>query len=78
VVGVPDTMMGEKVGAVVVPVPGRTIDPAQLVAFAREHLADFKVPEYVAVRSEPLPRNPGGKILKQSLRTATEWGPRVR
>ena len=78
VVGVPDSMMGEKVGAVVVPVPGRTVDPAQLVAFARDHLADFKVPEYVAVRGEPLPRNPGGKILKQSLRSTTEWGPRLR
>jgi acyl-CoA synthetase (AMP-forming)/AMP-acid ligase II len=73
VVGVPDSMMGEKVGAVVVPLPGRELDPQELIAFAKEHLADFKVPQYVVVRNEPLPRNPGGKVLKPPLRTGTEW-----
>ncbi len=75
VIGVADSMMGEKVGAVVVPLPGRTLDAAGLVSFAREHLADFKVPQYVVVRSEPLPRNPGGKVLKPSLREGTDWQP---
>ena len=75
VIGVADPMMGEKVGAVVVPLPGRTLDAADLVSFAREHLADFKVPQYVVVRSEPLPRNPGGKVLKPSLREGTDWQP---
>ena len=37
-------------------------------AFCREHLADFKVPEYVEIRDEPLPRNPAGKVLKNVLR----------
>jgi acyl-CoA synthetase (AMP-forming)/AMP-acid ligase II len=78
VVGVPDSMMGEKVGAVVVPLPGATISPADVVAFAREQLADFKVPQYVAMRGEPLPRNPGGKVLKPVLRTETEWGAALR
>jgi len=78
VVGVPDTMMGEKVGAIVVPVPGTTFDPNAFLAHAREHLADFKVPQYVAVRGEVLPRNPGGKVLKPVLRTQTEWGAPVR
>jgi long-chain acyl-CoA synthetase len=78
VVGVPDSMMGEKVGAVVVPLPGREIDPQELIAFGKEHLADFKVPQYVAIRSEPLPRNPGGKVLKPPLRTETEWPPPLR
>jgi long-chain acyl-CoA synthetase len=78
VVGVPDEMMGEKVGAVVVPMPGMSIDPQQLRAFAREHLADFKVPQYVAVRSEPLPRNPGGKVLKPRVREETQWGAPLR
>ena len=72
-VGVPDSMMGEKVGAVVVPRPGTELDPADLVAFARERLADFKVPQYLSVRSEPLPRNPGGKVLKAPLRATEEW-----
>jgi len=78
VVGVPDTMMGEKVGAIVVPVPGTTFDANAFLAHAREHLADFKVPQYVAVRGEVLPRNPGGKVLKPVLRTQTEWGAPVR
>jgi acyl-CoA synthetase (AMP-forming)/AMP-acid ligase II len=73
VVGVADSMMGEKVGAVVVPRPGATVDAADLIAFARVRLADFKVPQYVAVRTEPLPRNPGGKVLKPPLRSETEW-----
>jgi acyl-CoA synthetase (AMP-forming)/AMP-acid ligase II len=78
VLGVPDPMMGEKVGAVVVPRPGTTVDPADLTAFARQNLADFKVPQYVAVRQEPLPRNPGGKVLKSPLRKETDWGKPLR
>jgi long-chain acyl-CoA synthetase len=73
VVGVADQMMGEKVGAVLVPRPGTELDTADVLAFAREQLADFKVPQYVAVRGEPLPRNPGGKILKPTLREETDW-----
>ncbi len=68
VVGVPDSMMGEKVGAVIVPLPGASVDPRAVVAYAREQLADFKVPQFIAVRDEPLPRNPSGKILKSRLR----------
>ena len=78
VMGVPDTMMGEKVGAVIVPKPGQTIVPAELLAFARERLADFKIPQYVAIRTEVLPRNPGGKILKKQLRTETDWGAQLK
>ena len=37
-------------------------------ALRRAHLADFKVPEYVELRDEPLPRNPAGKVLKSVLR----------
>jgi long-chain acyl-CoA synthetase len=70
VVGVPDAMMGEKVGAVIVPRPGASVDPAAVLAYAREHLAGFKVPQYLAVRADPLPRNPNGKVLKAALRDA--------
>src|SRR3954453_7291013 len=63
-VGVPDDMMGEKVGAVIVPTEGAELDVDAVVAHCREQIADFKVPQYVAVRDEPLPRNPGGKVLK--------------
>ena len=78
VIGVPDEMMGEKVGAVLVPQPGQDFDVDSVVSFARERLADFKVPQFVSVRTEPLPRNPGGKVLKPTLRMAAEWQPVTR
>ncbi len=73
VLGVPDSMMGEKVGAVLVPKPGHDIDPANVVAFCRERIGDFKVPQYIEVSDEPLPRNPGGKVLKPRLREDVHW-----
>jgi acyl-CoA synthetase (AMP-forming)/AMP-acid ligase II len=76
VVGVPDPMMGEKVGAVIVPLPGAAVDPRAVLGYAREHLADFKVPQFIAVRPDPLPRNPNGKVLKAPLRE-TAFGAQV-
>ena len=52
---VPDEMMGEKVGAVIVPAAGAELDVEAVIAHCRSHLADFKVPQYVATRTEPLP-----------------------
>jgi long-chain acyl-CoA synthetase len=73
VLGVPDRMMGEKVGAVVVPKPGTSLQVEELLEFAGGLLADFKVPQYVVIRTEMLPRNPGGKILKKALREGVNW-----
>ncbi len=75
VVGVADPVMGEKVGAVVLPRPGVTAADLlpSLIAFARTRLADFKVPQFVHVLEAPLPRNAGGKVLKSPLRRQTEW-----
>ncbi|HKG16179.1 MAG TPA: AMP-binding protein [Solirubrobacteraceae bacterium] len=73
VVGVPDEMMGEKVGAVVVPRPGAQLDVDDLLSFARRQLADFKVPQYVVVDDHELPRNPGGKVVKPTLRERSDW-----
>ena len=75
---VPDTMMGEKVGAIIVPNPEAHPDAAAIRAWAREQIADFKVPQYIHFRTEPLPRNPGGKVLKADLRTGTDWGAEIR
>jgi acyl-CoA synthetase (AMP-forming)/AMP-acid ligase II len=77
-VGVPDDMMGEKVGAVIVPAGEDGVDIGAVLAHARGRLADFKIPQYVAVRAEPLPRNPGGKVLKAQLRDETDWGEPLR
>ena len=78
VVGVPDEVMGEKVGAVLVPAPGGRIDVPAVLTYLRERIADFKVPQYVVVRPDPLPRNPGGKLLKRRLRDETTWGSPLR
>ena len=78
VLGVPDEVMGEKVGAIIVPRPGQKADVDDILSFAHKHLADFKVPQYLSIRAEPLPRNPGGKILKGKMRKEIKWGKPVK
>jgi long-chain acyl-CoA synthetase len=68
VVGVPHRTLGEEVKAVVQLRAGSTAGEEDIRAHCATHLAAFKVPEYVELRDEPLPRNPAGKILKQVLR----------
>lgn len=77
VIGVPDGVMGEKVGAVIVPT-GAGFDVPAVMGYLEQRLADFKIPQFVAVRTDPLPRNPGGKLVKRELREQTEWGPPIR
>ena len=78
VLGVPDEMMGEKVGAVIVPAPGVEFDVAAVLDYLGAHIADFKIPQYVAVSAAPLPRNPGGKLLKRHLRDHTDWAAAIQ
>ena len=78
VLGVPDEMMGERVGAVIVPAPGARFDVAAVLDYLSAHIADFKIPQYVAVSPAPLPRNPGGKLLKRQLRDETDWAAAIR
>jgi long-chain acyl-CoA synthetase len=78
VIGVPDTMMGEKVGAIIVAQPNTNPDPDAIRQWARKQIADFKVPQFITFRAEPLPRNPGGKVLKAQLRQDTTWGEQLR
>jgi long-chain acyl-CoA synthetase len=68
VVGVPHKTLGEEVKAVVQVREGATATEADIRTFCAEHLANFKVPAYVDIRHEPLPRNPAGKVLKNLLR----------
>ena len=67
VIGVPDERMGEVAMAYVVPVAGTTPAPADLVAWAREHMAGFKAPRHVRI-VEALPMNASNKVLKTELR----------
>lgn len=75
VLAVPDDVMGEKVGAVLF---GEDIDVAAVVDHCRGQLADFKVPQYITVVTEELPRTASGKLLKTQLREQVRWGPPLR
>ncbi|MHB8440322.1 MAG: class I adenylate-forming enzyme family protein [Acidimicrobiales bacterium] len=68
VIGVPHDVLGEEVGAAIVLRSGMTATPEELALHVRARLASFKVPAHYWFRSEPLPRNPQGKILKRELR----------
>ena len=67
VVGIPDERLGEVGVAFVVPRPGHTVDPEQLMAWCRDHMANFKVPRSIRV-VDSLPLNPTGKVMKFQLR----------
>ena len=49
------------------PRAGATVDEAELVAWAREKMANYKVPRSVEV-VDALPLNATGKVLKYVLR----------
>jgi long-chain acyl-CoA synthetase len=70
VIGVPHDVLGEEVGAAVVLRPGSRVTAEELARHVRDRLAGFKVPAHFWFRSEPLPRNPQGKVLKRELRQA--------
>jgi long-chain acyl-CoA synthetase len=72
VIGIPDLVLGEEVGAVVQLKPGASTTAEELQAHVRQRLAAFKVPVHVWFRDEDLPRNPAGKILKRELREAVQ------
>ncbi len=67
VVGVPDERMGEIGKAYVVRADGATLTEDDVLAFAKERLANFKVPRLVEF-ADTLPRNLSGKVLKTELR----------
>jgi long-chain acyl-CoA synthetase len=67
VVGIPHDSHGEEVKAYVIPVHGATATEDELVAWAKENLANYKYPRVVEFRDE-LPMTATGKILKRELR----------
>jgi len=75
VFGIPSDEWGEAVHATVVVSPGSSLTAEQITAFARDHLASYKVPRSVDFVDE-LPRTGSGKILKRQLR-APFWAGRA-
>ncbi len=66
VVGVPDCVCDEMVKAFVIPKAGATLDAEEIIAYCRAHIAKFKVPSVVEIRSS-LPRTSTGKVKKNIL-----------
>ena len=64
--GVPDPLYGEDVAAFVVLKEGLAASGAEIAAYCREHLADYKCPKTVRVVAS-LPKGPTGKVLKREL-----------
>jgi acyl-CoA synthetase (AMP-forming)/AMP-acid ligase II len=73
--GIPSDEWGEVVHATVVRSPGSSLTGEEVTAFAREHLAGYKVPRSVDFTAE-LPRTGSGKLLKRQLR-APYWAGRT-
>ncbi len=65
VLGVDHRELGQEVKAYVVPFDNAIVTTDELAAFVGETLAPHKVPTHWEIRTEPLPRNATGKILKQ-------------
>lgn len=67
VIGVPDERLGEVGCAFVVVKPGHHVTKKDIVEWARENMANFKVPRHVRFSGQ-LPRNASQKVLKDELR----------
>ena len=74
VVGIPDDRMGEVGAAFVVPRTGRTVDEEAVIAWSREHMANYKVPRRVEV-VDALPMNASNKVKKYELRARARVQP---
>ena len=67
VFGVPHRVLGQEVKAVVRVAHGRTLEEGTLRQWLDAELSAFKVPTHFEWVTEPLPGNPGGKVLKHVL-----------
>lgn len=74
VIGIPDRVLGEEVGAVVQLKPGMATTADELRAHAAGLLAAHKVPKRIEIRRDDFPRNASGKILKRQLRAELTEG----
>jgi len=64
----PDATTGEAVVAVVVLAPHAKLGPDEVKQHVAGRLAAYKVPQQVHIRTEVLPKNPAGKMLKNALK----------
>ena len=67
VIGVPDPRLGEVPMAFIIPTAGTSASADDIIDWARDNMANFKVPRRVEI-VDALPLNPSGKVLKYVLR----------
>ena len=67
VYAVPDARLGEEVGATLY--AQADLDIAEIQTQLAAHIAKFKIPRYIHLQTEPLPRIASGKIDKRTLRS---------
>jgi acyl-CoA synthetase (AMP-forming)/AMP-acid ligase II len=68
VIGLPHERLGEEVAAVLYLHPQAELNESQVMAYARQHLAAFKVPTRVIFSENPLPRTATNKVIKSILK----------
>lgn len=68
VFGVEDDRLGEEVGVAVVLTPGSNLDAETIRTACAVRMAKFKIPRYIWLMDNPLPRNANGKFVKRELR----------
>jgi acyl-CoA synthetase (AMP-forming)/AMP-acid ligase II len=72
IIGRDDPVLGQRVHAIVVVSDDSTLASETVEKYCAERLADYKVPETIAFRTVPLPRNANGKVLKSELRAIAQ------
>jgi acyl-CoA synthetase (AMP-forming)/AMP-acid ligase II len=73
VTGTDDAHLGEAIVAFVVTRPDATPNSAALIAYCREHLSSYKLPDRMEICAE-LPLTPTGKLMRRKLRA---WATRI-
>jgi len=68
VFGVSDQRKGETVAVAIMPKAGMKVTEEEIAAHCQERLARYKVPKYIKIMQEPLPKSATGKILRRVLK----------
>ena len=72
VLGVDHEILGQEVKAVVVVPDGSPLTTDDIRSWCAETLASYKVPSHVEIRTDPLPRNATGKVMRHALDAAAD------
>jgi acyl-CoA synthetase (AMP-forming)/AMP-acid ligase II len=70
VFSVPDDRLGEEVGVAIFPAQDVSLGADDVRDFCKDHLAAYKIPRYIWILDQPLPRNASGKFVKRELQDA--------